>query len=50
MIAQGREHQREAEEVVNLLGSGDLLLELRAPSGVVDLSIIVGLDIPAGEG
>jgi hypothetical protein len=50
VIAQGREHQREAEEVVNLLGSGDLLLELRAPSGVVDLSIIVGLDIPAGEG
>mgnify|MGYP001826517679 CR=1 FL=1 len=50
VIAQGREHQRQAEEVINLLGSGDLLLELRAPSGVVDLSIIVGLDIPAGEG
>jgi hypothetical protein len=50
VIAQGREHQREAEEVIGHLGTGDLLLELRAPSGVVDISIIVGLDIPAGEG
>lgn len=50
VIAQGRENRGAAEEALALLGTGELVLELRAPSGVVDISIIVGLDIPSGEG
>jgi hypothetical protein len=50
IIAQGRENRGVAEEALALLGTGELVLELRAPSGVVDISIIVGLDIPSGEG
>jgi hypothetical protein len=50
IVAQGRENRSEAERARLALGAGDLQLELRAPSGVVDVSIIVGLDIPAGEG
>lgn len=50
VVAQGREHQADAEQVLGILGRGSLLLELRAPSGVVDVSIIVGHDIPIGEG
>jgi polyisoprenyl-teichoic acid--peptidoglycan teichoic acid transferase len=49
VISQGREHRAEADEAIDALGVGELLLELRAPSGVVDVSIIVGHDIPAGE-
>jgi hypothetical protein len=47
VIAQGREHQQDAVDVQRLLGSGEVLLEVRQPSGVVDLTIIVGRDIPA---
>ena len=47
VIAQGREHQQDALDVQRLLGSGEVLLELRQPSGIVDLTIIVGRDIPA---
>ena len=47
VIAQGLEHQQDAIDVQRLLGSGEVLLELRQPSGIVDLTIIVGRDIPA---
>ncbi len=50
VIAQGRSHADPARRVVTLLGVGELRLELRAPSGAVDISIIVGRDVPAGEG
>ena len=50
VVAQGRENADSARRAVTILGVGDLQLELRAPSGVVDLSIIVGQDIPPGEG
>lgn len=50
VIAQGEKAQAVAREVVELLGRGSLFLEVRAPSGVVDVSIIVGDDIPSGEG
>ena len=50
VIAQGRDNRSEADRARLALGVGDLQLELRAPSGVVDVSIIVGLDVPAGEG
>lgn len=50
IIAQGEDAEEAAREVLDLLGRGLLLLEARAPSGVVDLSIIVGHDLPAGEG
>jgi hypothetical protein len=33
-----------------VLGFGEVFLEGTAPSLVVDVSIIVGTDIPAGEG
>ncbi len=49
VISQGRAHRVDAQAVLDLLGSGELLLEVRAPSGVVDISIIVGQDIPAGR-
>lgn len=50
VIAQGEEHTEDAAEVVEILGVGELRLELAAPSGIVDVSIIVGQDVPAGEG
>lgn len=50
VIAQGDDAQATAREIVELLGRGSLFLEVRAPSGVVDVSIIVGDDIPSGEG
>jgi hypothetical protein len=50
VLAQGEEHTDVAREVVRLLGAGELRLEARAPSGIVDVSIIVGHDIPTGEG
>jgi hypothetical protein len=50
VIAQGRENQEEALEVREVLGRGEVILELRRPSGVVDLTIIVGQDIPSEEG
>ncbi len=50
VIAQGRENRPAAERALAALGVGSLQLELSSPSGVVDVSIIVGLDVPAGEG
>ena len=45
LVAQGAEHQEAAVAVQRLLGSGDVFLEQRQPSGVVDLTIIVGSDL-----
>lgn len=50
VVAQGDHAEAWARQVVELLGRGLLFLEVRAPSGVVDVSIIVGHDIPSGEG
>jgi hypothetical protein len=50
VIAQGDDNEAVARDVVELLGRGLLFLEVRAPSGVVDVSIIVGTDVPTGEG
>lgn len=50
VIAQGEAAEPVAREVAALLGHGLLFLEVRAPSGVVDVSIIVGADVPTGEG
>ncbi len=44
-IAQGSAHQEAAVAVQRLLGSGEVFLEQRQPSGVVDLTIIVGSDL-----
>ena len=49
VVAHGRDNQQYAREVLGVLGEGDLLLEVRNPSGVVDISVIVGADIPVGE-
>ncbi|MEE8330268.1 MAG: LytR C-terminal domain-containing protein [Acidimicrobiia bacterium] len=49
VISQGRGNRLPGAEIVELLGVGQLELEVRAPSGVVDVSIIVGQDIPIGE-
>lgn len=50
VVAQGDHAELAAREVIELLGRGLLFLEVQAPSGVVDVSIIVGHDIPSGEG
>lgn len=50
VIGQGRQNETAARQVAAALGRGSLQLEVRAPSAVVDVSIIVGDDIPAEEG
>jgi hypothetical protein len=50
VVAQGEHAEAWSREILALLGRGLLFLEVRAPSGVVDVSIIVGNDIPSGEG
>jgi hypothetical protein len=50
VVAQGESAEASAREVVDLLGHGLLFLEVRAPSAIVDVSIIVGTDVPTGEG
>jgi hypothetical protein len=49
VISQGREHQQAALDARVVLGRGEVLIEVRHPSGVVDVTIIVGQDIPAQE-
>lgn len=49
IIAQGRQQQQSALDARDVLGRGEVLIEVRQPSGVVDLTIIVGQDIPAEE-
>ncbi len=50
VIAQGEDAVEAAREVGAILGVADLLLEAQAPSGVVDVSIIVGTDLARREG
>jgi hypothetical protein len=50
VIGQGAQNEGPAREVAGALGRGSLQLEVRAPSAIVDVSIIVGEDIPAQEG
>ncbi len=50
VVAQGAGGEAAAREIVVILGHGLLFLEVQAPSGVVDVSIIVGTDVPTGEG
>jgi hypothetical protein len=50
VIAQGEEATDAAREAAEVLGAGEVLLEARAPSLVVDLSIIVGTDLAPMEG
>lgn len=50
VIAQGSDAEQAAQRAAEVLGTGEVLLEGTAPSLVVDVSIIVGTDIPAGEG
>lgn len=45
VIAQGRDNRDAAEDAAGILGVQMVQLELAAPSGVVDVSIIVGQDI-----
>jgi len=49
VVAQGQDAEAAAREAATALGAGTLFLESRAPSAVVDVSIIVGHDIPSGE-
>ncbi len=50
IIAQGGHAEAWGREIVELLGQGLLFLEDRVPSDILDVSIIVGHDIPSGEG
>jgi hypothetical protein len=50
VIAQGTDAEAAARRAVEVLGMGEALLEATASSAVVDVSIIIGTDIPAGEG
>jgi len=50
VVAQGEDAEDAAREVALALGTESVFVELRLPSGVIDVSIIVGLDMPAGEG
>ena len=49
VIAQGEAARGAAQEVAGIVGAAVVYLEEAAPSLVIDVSIIVGLDIPAGE-
>lgn len=49
VIAHGLDHQQDAVAAQELLGVGQVEVEQRQPSTVVDVTIIVGLDIPAEE-
>ena len=50
LIAQTLTNQNAAVAARDLLGIGDVSVEVRQPSGVVDLTIIVGQDLPATGG
>ncbi len=45
VIAHGRENQESAIAVQDIIGIGQVAVEVRQPSGVVDLTIIVGQDL-----
>ena len=46
IIAQGRDRRESAIAAQALLGYGQVVLEVRQPSGVFDLTIIIGQDSP----
>jgi len=50
IIAQGEDAVEAARAAAEALGVDNLVLEGRAPSGVVDISIIVGTDLASREG
>jgi hypothetical protein len=50
VIAQGEDAAADAREAAAALGIVEVLLQARAPSGVVDVSIIVGTDLAPREG
>ncbi|MCB2224170.1 MAG: LCP family protein [Actinobacteria bacterium] len=50
VIAQGEHAAAGAREAADLLGIAEVVQEARAPSGVVDVSIIVGTDLASKEG
>ena len=50
IIAHGREHQQAALSVREIIGRGEVSVEVRQPSGVVDVTIIVGRDLAADGG
>jgi len=45
VVSQGREHQQAAIAIADLIGFGEVVLELRAPSGIFGVTIILGQDI-----
>ena len=45
VVSQGREHQQAAIEIADLIGFGEVVLEIRAPSGIFGVTIILGQDI-----
>lgn len=45
VVAHGRENEQTALAIQRLLGTGDVVLELRQPSAVFDVTIIVGNDL-----
>jgi len=49
VVAHGTEAQEAARRVAGIVGVGAVYLEEASPSPGVEVSIIVGLDIPAGE-
>lgn len=50
VVAQGAPSETVAREAAELIGAGEITVELQAPSGVVDVSIIVGTDMSTREG
>ncbi len=48
IVAQSREFQEAAVAVQRLFGTGSVFLNVEQPSGVVDLTIIVGSDLSGG--
>lgn len=46
VVAQGGEHQQDALDIRALLDTGEVLVDQRQPSTVVDVTIIVGRDLP----
>jgi len=50
IIAHGREHQAAALVVREIVARGEVSVEVRQPSGVVDVTIIVGRDLGSNGG
>ncbi|NQV07184.1 LytR C-terminal domain-containing protein [bacterium] len=48
VVAQSRSNEEYGRRVVEALGTGGLFIEVQDPSQTVDVSIIVGLDVPTG--